>query len=159
MEKKRKWNIFEDLTAKCYKALDNGNIINECWYSAYDTLLEIIEEEQKKHPCGFNELAEIDERTEYKYNVQGWVDDYFKELNTLGDYDRVYKDGLRLLEAFQWAKQSSVQIRMRVVNAMERIGMHDAANRFSEEWVGEEPDDINALFASLIFGKKEKEHA
>lgn len=66
---------------------------------------------------------------------------------------------MRLLEAFQWAKQSSVQIRMRVVNAMERIGMHDAANRFSEEWVGEEPDDINALFASLIFGKKEKEHA
>ena len=72
------------MTAKCYKALDNGNIINECWYSAYDTLLEIIEEEQKKYPGGFGELAEIDERTEYKYNVQGWVDDYFKELNALG---------------------------------------------------------------------------
>ena len=73
MEKNKKWHIFEDMTAKCYKALDNGNIINECWYSAYDTLLEIIEEEQKKYPGGFGELAEIDERTEYKYNVQGWV--------------------------------------------------------------------------------------
>ena len=55
MEKNKKWHIFEDMTAKCYKALDNGNIINECWYSAYDTLLEIIEEEQKKYPGGFDQ--------------------------------------------------------------------------------------------------------
>lgn len=47
MEKNKKWDIFEDMTAKCYKSQDSGNIIKECWYSAYDTLLEIIEEEQK----------------------------------------------------------------------------------------------------------------
>ena len=87
MEKNKKWHIFEDMTAKCYKALDNGNIINECWYSAYDTLLEIIEEEQKKYPGGFGELAEIDERTEYKYNVQGWVD-----TDPGKHEERLYKD-------------------------------------------------------------------
>ncbi len=45
---------------------------------------------------------------------------------------------------------------MRVVNAMERLGMYEAANRYSEEWVGQEPDDMNALFAALIFGKQKK---
>lgn len=45
--KNKKWDIFEDLTAKCYKSQDNGNIIKEHWYSAYDILLEIIEEERK----------------------------------------------------------------------------------------------------------------
>ncbi|MDE7477922.1 MAG: hypothetical protein K2M91_08220 [Lachnospiraceae bacterium] len=155
MEKNSKWHIFEDMAAKCYKSLNNGNIIKEYWYGAFDTLLEIMEEEREKHPDCFGELAEIDQKTEYKYNVQGLVDDYFKKLNALGDYDRIYKDGLRLINAFQWQKQSPAQIKLRVVNAMERIGMHDAARRYSEEWVGQEPGDMNALFAALIFGKKE----
>lgn len=157
MGKNLKWHIFEDMTAKCYKTLNNNNTINECWYNAFDILLEIIEEEREKHPDHFGELAEIDQNTENKYNVQGWVDDYFKKLNSIKDYDRIYKDGLRLLDTFQWQKQSSVQIKLRVVSAMERLGLHEAANRYSEEWVMEEPDDMNALFAALIFGKKEKE--
>ena len=136
MEKNIKWHVFEDLTAKCYKTLDNGNSMNECWYKAFDTLLEIMEEEREKHPDCFGELADIDQNTENKYNVQGWVDDYFKKLNSHGAYDRIYRDGLRL------------------VNAMERLGMYEAANRYSEEWVGQEPGDMNALFAALIFGKK-----
>ena len=84
------------------------------------------------------------------------MDDYFKKLSALKDYDRIYKDGMRLIDAFQWQKQSSVQIKMRVVNAMERLGMHEAANRYSEEWVVQEPGDMNALFAALIFGKNQK---
>ena len=154
MEKNIKWHVFEDLTAKCYKTLDNGNSMNECWYKAFDTLLEIMEEEREKHPDCFGELADIDQNTENKYNVQGWVDDYFKKLNSHGAYDRIYRDGLRLIDAFQWRKQSPVQIKMRVVNAMERLGMHEAADKYSEEWVGQEPGDMNALFAALIFGKK-----
>ena len=157
MEKNRKWHTFEDLTAKCYKTPDNNSdVVSECWYSAFDTLLEIIEEEREKYSGCYEELAEIDQNTENKYNVQGWVDDYFRKLSAHKDYDRVYRDGLRLLDAFQWRKQSTGQIRMRVVNAMERLGMHEAANRYSEEWVVQEPDDMNALFAALIFGKREK---
>lgn len=159
MEKNVKWHIFEDKTARCYKTLDNDDVMNECWYSAFDTLLEIIGEEREKHPGCFEELADIDQNTENKYNVQGWVDDYFKKLNALRDYDRIHRDGLRLLDAFQWQKQSSVQIKMRVVNAMERLGMHEAANKYSEEWVGQEPGDLNALFAALIFGKKQEGQA
>ncbi len=156
MEKNMKWHTFEDLTAKCYKTSDNGSIMNACWYNAFETLLEIMEEEREKNPDCFRELSEIDQRTENKYNVQGWVDDYFKKLNSVKDYDRIYKDGLRLLDAFQWRQQSPRQIKMRVVGAMERLGMHEAANKYSEEWVGQEPDDINALFAALIFGKGQK---
>ncbi|GFI22535.1 hypothetical protein IMSAGC011_01311 [Lachnospiraceae bacterium] len=155
MEKNKKWDIFEDLTAKCYKSQDNGNIIKEHWYSAYDILLEIIEEERKKSPECFVELAEIDQKTEYKYNVQSWVDDYFKELSTLGDYDRIYRDGTRLINAFQWQEQSPAEIKLRVINAMERLGMHEAASRCSEEWVVQNPDNINALFAALIFGERD----
>lgn len=155
MEKNKKWDIFEDMTAKCYKSQDNGDIIKECWYSAYDTLLEIIEEERKKSPDCFVELAEIDQKTEYKYNVQSWVDDYFKELSALRDYNRIYKDGTRLINAFQWQTQTPAQIKLRVINAMERLGMHEAASRCSEEWVVQNPDNINALFAALIFGKKD----
>lgn len=33
--------------------------------------------------------------------------------------------------------------------------MHEAASRCSEEWVVQNPDNINALFAALIFGKKD----
>lgn len=157
MEKNSKWKTFEDMTAKCYKTLDNGNIIKECWYGAFDTLLEIMEEERVRNPGSFDELADIDQRTENKYNVQGWVDDYFKKLNSAGDFDRIYKDGLRLIDAFEWRRQSPAQIRMRVMNAMKRLGMNEAATRYSEEWVGEEPDDMNALFAALIFQKKGKE--
>lgn len=155
MEKNSKWNIFEDMTAKCYKTSDNGNIIKEYWYKAFDTLLEIIEEDREKCPECYGELAEIDQKTEYKYNVQGLVDDYFKKLNVIGDYDRIYKDGMRLINAFQWQKQSPVQIKMRVVNAMKRLGMNEAARRYSEEWAGQEPGDMNALFAAIILGKKE----
>lgn len=158
MEKNCKWHIFEDMTAKCYKALDNGDIIKECWYGAFDVLLEIIAEDREKYPDCYGELAEIDQKTEYKYNVQGWVDDYFKKMNELGDYNRIHQDGLRLIDAFQWRQQSPAQIKLRVMNAMDRLGMHEAAQRYSEEWVGQEPDGMNALLATLIFGEKEKEN-
>lgn len=154
MAKNPKWYLFEDMTAKCYKALDNGNIIKENWYSAFDTLLEIIGEEQSVHPGSFGELLDIDRATEFKYNVQGWVDDYFRELQTFQDFDRIYRDGMRLMDTFRWQEQSPAQIRLRVVNAMERLGMHDAAMRYSEEWNGSDPDDMNAILAAMIAGKR-----
>lgn len=60
-----------------------------------------------------------------------------------------------MINAFQWQMQTPTQIKLRVINAMERLGMHEAASRCSEEWVVQSPDNINALFAALIFGEKD----
>lgn len=156
MEKNQKWYLFEDMTDQCYKTLNNGNVITECWYGAFETLLEIIAEEREKNPGCYKELLEIDQATEFKYSVVGWVDDYFKELVLIEDYDRIYRDGIRLLEAFEWQNQSATQIRLRVVNALERLGMHDTADKYNEEWNGQNSDDMSAVLAALILGKQDR---
>lgn len=139
------WNKFAELTARCYKAAENGNTLNECWHEAFEVLMEIIETERKNNPDFARELGDLEELTDFKFNIEGLVTDYLDRLWKFEDYQRIYDNGNRLISAFDWHIESSSAIRIKTVNALLKMGKTQEAEKYCREWIEAEPEDVNAV--------------
>lgn len=147
MGRKPKWDKFAELTARCYKSAENGNTLNECWHNAFDVLMDIIEEERRADDSFARELGDLEKLTDFKYNIEGLILDYLDRLWRVGDYEKICTSGSRIIESFDWHIESSSAIRIKVVNALVKMGKKDEAAAYCQEWIQAEPEDMNAVIA------------
>lgn len=147
MGRNPKWDKFAELTARCYKAVENGNALNECWHNAFAVLMEIIEEERRADNNFARELGDLEKLTDFKFNIEGLILDYLDRLWRVCDYEKICTSGDRIISAFDWNIESSSAIRIKVVNALIKMGKKDEAERYCLEWMQAEPEDVNAVIA------------
>lgn len=140
-----KWDKFAELTARCYKAAENGNTLNECWHEAFDVLMDVIESERKADKDFARELGDLEKLTDFKFNIEGLVLDYLDRLWKVGDYEKICVNGNRIIDAFDWHIESSSAFRIKVVNALIKMGKKDEAAQYCREWMEAEPEDVNAV--------------
>jgi len=140
-----KWKRFAELTARCYKAAENGNTLNECWNDAFDALMETIEAERKTDSSFARELGDLEKHTDFKFNIVGLILDYLDKLWKAGDYEKICICCDRLISTFDWHIESSSIIRTRAVNALIKMGKKDEALQYCLEWIAAEPEDVNAV--------------
>ena len=122
-----KWKKFAELTAHCYKEAENGNTLNACWNDAFNALMDVIMQERAADSGFARELGDLEQLTDFKFNIVGVVLDYFDRLWQVGDYQTICTNGDRIISAFDWRVESSSAIRLRVVNALMKLGRRDAA--------------------------------
>lgn len=140
-----KWEKFAELTARCYKASESGDTLNECWCAAFDALMEIIEEERGADNSFARELGDLEKLTDFKFNIEGLILDYLDRLWEVGDYEKICTGSDRIISAFDWHVESSSAIRTRAVNALIKMGKEDEAMQYCLEWIQAEPEDVNAV--------------
>lgn len=139
-----KWDKFAELTARCYKAVENGNTLNKRWDDAFDALMEVIEMERRADNGFARELGDLEKLTDFKFNIVGLVLDYFDRLWKAGDYQKICVSGDRIISAFDWHIESSSAIRIKLVNSLIQMGKKDEALQYCLEWIKAEPEDVNA---------------
>lgn len=144
MVRDAKWNKFAELTARCYKATQNGDTLNTCWKDVFYALMDIIDEERRTNRGFARELGDLEQLTDFKFNIEGLIKDYFDRLWKLGDYQEICASGDRIISAFDWKVESSSAIRTRVVNSLMKMGKKDEAVQYCLEWIQAEPEDVNA---------------
>lgn len=144
MGRDAKWNQFAELTARCYKATQNGNTLNTCWNDVFYALMDIIDEERRTNGGFARELGDLEQHTDFKFNIEGLIRDYFERLWRLGYYQEICKSGDRIISAFDWKVESSSPIRRMVVKALMEMGKKDEAVQYCMEWIKAEPEDVNA---------------
>ncbi len=144
MGKNAKWEKFAELIARCYKAAENGNTLNACWNDAFDALMDVIAAERMTDSGFARELGDLEKLTDFKFNIEGLVLDYFDRLWKVGDYQTICTNGDRIISAFDWHVESSSPIRTKVVNSLMKMGKRDEAVSYCLEWIQAEPEDVNA---------------
>lgn len=144
MGRDSKWNQFAERIACCYKAAENGNTLNTCWNDAFNALMDVIESERGTDRGFARELGDLEQITDFKFNIEGLVSDYFDRLWNVGAYQEICTSGDRIISAFDWHVESSSAIRIKVVNALIKMGKKDEAVQYCLEWIKAEPADVNA---------------
>ena len=80
--KNKKWREFERLAEECYLSMAGMGKGRECWHKAYEVLKEIIADGRSKQPDYSAELYQLDDDTDYCYDIQGWLEDYLDETES-----------------------------------------------------------------------------
>ena len=76
----RQWKKYDQLTEKCYQGMAVGGTNVGDWNDCFDILIRIIENERESNPDFGRELELLDDETDYRHDVQGWLEDYLDEL-------------------------------------------------------------------------------
>ena len=104
----KKWKEFKRLTRDFYLLIAGAQTNHGCWNKAFDVLKEIIADERSKQAEYALELYQLDEITDYEYDVQGWLEDYLDELDMCEEHDRLLEVCNVLLAMFQWEEDDNI---------------------------------------------------
>lgn len=147
--KNKKWKEFEKLTEKCYANMAMAKEEPVCWHKAYGVLKEIIADGRDSAPEYAAELYQLDEDTDYSYDVQGWLEDYLDEVDMQDDNERLIEICDELLSMFQWKEDKPSDIKLIKSSAMRAAGRMDDAAEFCRQWLADDPGDLSAVTANI----------
>ena len=77
----RQWKKYDQLMEKCYQGMAVGETNANDWNDCFDVLIRIIENERESNPDFGKELELLDDETDYRHDVRGWLEDYLDELD------------------------------------------------------------------------------
>lgn len=147
--KSNKWKEFLDLSQECYLTLTGAHKDRECWDKAFRVLKEIVTAERSEHPERIMGPYQLDEDTDYEYDVQGWLDDFLDDLDMHEEYEKLLNVCEELLELFLWEKGGASDIKFVKTSALHSLGRNDEAVRFCRQWLSEDEDNIYAVAANI----------
>lgn len=145
----RKWKKFEELTRKCYMAMAGLEKSRNCWDEAFEALKETLDAERKEDPEYAAELYQLDDVTDYEYDVEGWLEDYLDDLDMRESKEKLLEVCDQLLELFCWKEENPSDIKFMKVSALKSLGRAEEAGAFCERWLEEEPDNDVAAAAGI----------
>ena len=153
----KKWKSFEKLQEKCYSNMIGAVKDGSCWQQAFELLVEIVREEREKNANFAPELETLDDVTDYKYDIEGWLEDCLDEMDMHGKHNVLLQMCDTLLELFGWPEYTGSDLKFRKSGAMEDIGKTKEAVAFCEEWMAKEPENMLAAVAGVYAYIKVKE--
>lgn len=146
---KGQWKAFRKLTGKCYENMAGVAGSPDCWDKAFEVLKDIVADGRSERADYASELYQLDEMTDFEYDVQGWLEDYLDELDMREEKGKVLKVCDTLLDMFRWKEDNPSEIRFMKAMALKGLGENAAAADFCRHWLEEEPDNIVAVTANV----------
>lgn len=146
----RQWKKYDQLMEKCYLGMAGGGTDINDWNVCFDVLIQIIENERESNPDFGRELDLLDDETDYRHDVQGWLGDYLDELDMREMYARLETVCRKLLKIFEWKEEYPSDIRFMLASALENQGRVEEARKYCEDWEAREKDNPLAA-AALIY--------
>lgn len=146
------WKKFKSLTSQCYTNMVRSETDMSVWDETFSVLAEIVNEDRKTNSDFGKELYQLDEITDYQFDVSGWLDDYLDELDMYERYARLQTVCEQLIQMFRWEEESPSDLRFHIASAMSAQGRKEESLHYCESWRQEEPDNTVAA-VSLIYAK------
>lgn len=146
---KKKWKKFNELTSKCYSHMAGFEKDSSCWFQAFELLKELIIEERSNHPDFAPELELLDEATDYRYDICGWLEDCLDEIDMQEEQELLLKMCDDLLGLFSWPDYSGSDLKFRKSCALRALGRKEESTEYCLAWLKAEPENISAATASV----------
>lgn len=145
----KKWKKFNSLTGKCYSNLIGVEKDAGCWEQAFDLLKEIVLEERQKDPGFGLELEQLEEATDYEYDIEGWLEDCLDEIDMREEKVLLLKMCDNLLDLFNWPEYTGSDLKFRKTTALCELGRVSEAAKYCREWMKKEPENLTAATAGV----------
>lgn len=159
--KNKQWKQFDLLTEKCYGNMIGAYKDSTCWQKAFQTLCEIVKDERCNNPDFPEKLYELDDSTDFAYDIQGWLEDYLDEMDMAEQFNILLDSINTLLELFQWDEGDLADLYFRKASVLGSLNRADEASDFCQNWLKTFPDSIPAITANVYaqLGIKNIDHA
>lgn len=145
----KKWTKFSKLTVKCYSHMIGAAKDGNCWMQAFELLKEIVLEERQAQPDFASQLEQLDDITDYEYDIQGWLEDCLDQMDMEEEYELLLHMCNDLLHLFSWPDYTGSDIKFQKYTALSSLGRKDEAAQFCKEWLGKEPENIVSAAACV----------
>lgn len=145
----KKWKKFSSLTGKCYSNMIGVEEDAGCWEQAFDLLREIVLEERQKTPGFALELEQLEEATEYEYDIEGWLEDCLDEIDMREEKVLLLKMCDNLLSLFRWPEYTGSDLKFRKTITLCELGRGSEAAKYCREWIKKEPENVTAATAGV----------
>lgn len=118
------------------------------WLSAWEKVKEIVKNAYKKPS-----LVEVDEATDFAYELHNWLQDMEMELGNAKENEKRITFCREVLDLFDWEEDSPDNYMAAIGEALQDLGRVKESNEWFEDWLKKEPGNpscINAYFWCLI---------
>lgn len=147
--KNKKWNKFSKLTEKCYRNMIGAEKDGSCWEQAFELLIEIVRDGREQNSKYASELEGLDDATDYKYDIQGWLEDCLDHIEMKENDKALLSMCNTLLDMFVWPEYTGSDIKFRKAATMTKIGQKEDAAIFCKKWLQDEPENMIAGCAGV----------
>lgn len=151
---KKLWKKFAGLADLCYGDMILAQSGMEHWDQAFSVLLEIVKTGREQDGSFARELYQLDDSTDFQYNIGGWLEDYLGELDIRDMHEKICEVCRTLIDLFEWKEDSPSELRYYIASAMKAQGNDEEMLAFCENWHKEEKDNVLAA-AALIYARTE----
>lgn len=145
----KKWKKFGTLTGKCYLNMAGAEKDGSCWEQAFELLKEIIREERQKNPEFALTMEEIDDATDYSYDIESWMEDCLDEIDMRENYKLLLQMCEDLLNLFDWPDYTGSDLKFRKSIALRQLGQNKESAKYCKEWIQNEPENMVAATAGV----------
>lgn len=147
--KNLKWKKFGKLQGKCYEHMAGFTNDRNCWRQAFEMLKEIVLEEREDNPDFAPQLEDLEDITDYEYDIQEWLEDCLDEMEMRGRHRSVLEMCDELLHIFTWPEYTGSDFKFRKATALGALGRKQEAADYCREWIGNEKENIVAAVAGV----------
>ena len=149
MNRNRKWKSFQKLTEKCYENMIGAEEDSSCWQKGFELLKELVLEERKTDPQFASELELLDDVTDYRFDIEGWLEDCLDEMDMREEHAVLLRMCDDLLELFTWPEYTGSDLKFQKASALSSLGKIQEAAKFCDKWIKKEPENIVAATAGV----------
>lgn len=154
------WATFQHLSEQCYLQIAGINKDASCWERAYEQFKQIAKSVQGENDGERKRLIEIDDSTDFEFDLAGWLEDYMDFLGVKKQYDKLIQVCDEVLELFAWDEGEDSEILFQKIITYGLLEENEKAYELSKEWLIEQPNNIladAALIHACIALKKLEE--
>lgn len=143
------WKKFNKLTAECYNGMAFGKLDLNSWNEAFEALISAIQEERSNNKNFAPEWSNVDDETEYQFDVDGWMEDYLDELGMRKQHEKCIEVCRKVISLFRWKEEDPDVFNVQIASTLAAEGKNKEALEFSEAWYQENMDSIPAATAVI----------
>lgn len=129
------------------------------WDEAFKFVVSAVKEERIKDASFAANLCQLDEDTDYQYDLLEMLEKYFDHFEALGQWEKVVEDCNTVIRLFAWKEDMPSQFMFRKGNALEKMKRYDEAEAFGQDWLEEYPDDLYAAASNVYLMLALKKYA
>ena len=147
------WDKYCDMSEQCYMESMLGNSSLKTWMETYDTLKEALLLEWKHNPefpKEYDEVSwELEEELECCFDMAGWIEDFFDELELFDAWDIVLEKAKDIMNLFAWEEIRPDEFKLRVGKALLEQAKQQETLEYCQNWYAENENNWFAATALL----------
>lgn len=138
-----KYNVYNAIFER--KPTEAVRLFMEVW----DDIRKFVKDNFYKQDAEGNvvkpELVEIDDETDFKYELYNWLQDMEMEFHNSRLYEERIQFCQEVMDLFAWKEDSADNYKSAIGEALNDLKRYNECDEWLEDWLKEEPDNISCI--------------